>query len=262
MAVANQFRNWRWKIYQGEAQLDLDRSRLIGVFCDFAEKLRDNDEVVIFYTGHGWEVEAEPFLYPTDASRDNTDTTKGPEFPSSFAINCHSNFGSGPVSLHRLLALFPARLAKLIVFYDACRGRGDGVTADGKPMKAGASSAAIQAIRATLPSNLARVAAFSFATSPGQEASAGEKRSPYVDAFLFGAQSETNLVGLLNKISNRSYSRYGQSVDFQGLPDLNYWIGPKPRVVPPDRPPPGVTSKAPPPQVPAPQPSHPLQTPP
>lgn len=257
-AVAGQFRSWKWKIHQDKALVDLNRSELIGAFCDFARRLKENDDVVIFYSGHGWEVAGELFLYPIDAFNEGNNTIKDLLFPSPSDVNCHADYGAGPVSLYRLLGLFRVQLKKLIVFYDACRGQEEGVTAEGRPMKEGASSAAVLTVRERLPADLTRVAAFSFATSPGRSASPGSNRSPYVDAFLIGAQSETNFFRLLKKIRDRSYSKYSQSTDYQGDIDPDYWLGPKPSVIIHD----SDNQTPPPPIIPPKKSSPPLQTPP
>jgi hypothetical protein len=233
--IASQFRNWKWKIHQDKALVNLNRSELIGAFCDFARKLKKNDDVVIFYTGHGWEVGGELFLYPTDVSNNRNNAEAKLTFPPSSGVNCDVDYGVGPVSLFKLLDLFRVQLNKLIVFYDACRGDEEGVTAEGKFMKQGTSSDAVSAVRGRLPEDLRRVASFSFAISPGRRASPGSDRSPYVDAFLLGARNETKLMNLLKKIGKRSFSMHGQSIDFQGDTDPDYWLGPKPNATIRDR---------------------------
>ena len=87
-----------------EARNDLSATEMRRTLRDFAAKARDADIAVIYYAGHGIEIDGTDYLIPTDARLDSD-----------------SDVYDETVSLDRVLvAIEPARRLRLVIL-DACR---------------------------------------------------------------------------------------------------------------------------------------------
>jgi len=145
-----------------DSQRDLGISELRRAIREFAEASRDADISVIFYAGHGIEVDGMNYLVPADA-----------KLLSDFDVEDET------VSLDRILrALDPAKLLKLVIL-DACRDN-----PFVKKMKRSIASRSIgrglAQIEPTMPNTL-----IAFAAKAGAVANDGDaQNSPFAVALL------------------------------------------------------------------------------
>jgi Caspase domain len=87
-----------------ESRLDLQAAEMRRALRDFADQARDSDIAVIYYAGHGIEIDGTNYLLPTDARLErDTDI-----YDEGFSLD------------RILLAIEPARLLRLVIV-DACR---------------------------------------------------------------------------------------------------------------------------------------------
>jgi Caspase domain len=87
-----------------ESRLDLQATDMRRVLRDFADQARDSDIAVIYYAGHGIEIDGTNYLIPTDARLErDTDI-----YDEAFSLD------------RVLLAIEPARQLRLVIV-DACR---------------------------------------------------------------------------------------------------------------------------------------------
>ena len=145
-----------------DSQRDLGISELRRAIREFSEASRDADISVIFYAGHGIEVDGMNYLVPADA-----------KLLSDFDVEDET------VSLDRVLrALDPAKRLKLVIL-DACRDN-----PFVKKMKRGIASRSIgrglAQIEPTMPNTL-----IAFAAKAGAVANDGDaQNSPFAVALL------------------------------------------------------------------------------
>jgi hypothetical protein len=87
-----------------ESRLDLGSAEMRRVLRDFADQARDSDIAVVYYAGHGIEMDGTNYLIPTDARLErDTDI-----YDEAFSLD------------RVLLAIEPARQLRLVIV-DACR---------------------------------------------------------------------------------------------------------------------------------------------
>ncbi len=87
-----------------ESKLDLQAADMRRVLRDFADQARDSDIAVVYYAGHGIEMDGTNYLIPTDAKLErDTDI-----YDEAFSLD------------RVLLAIEPARQLRLVIV-DACR---------------------------------------------------------------------------------------------------------------------------------------------
>jgi hypothetical protein len=145
-----------------DSRLDLTAAEMRRVLRDFADLARDSDVAVIYYAGHGIEIDGTNYLIPTDA-----------------ALQRDSDVYDEAFSLDRiLLTIEPARQLRLVIV-DACRNNPFAET-----MKRTVSSR-------TVSRGLARIEPTStntlvaFAAKAGLTALDGaSKNSPYATALI------------------------------------------------------------------------------
>jgi Caspase domain len=145
-----------------DSRLDLTASEMRRVLREFADQARDSDVAVIYYAGHGIEIDGTNYLIPTDATlQRDTDV-----YDEAFSLD------------RILLAIEPARQLRLVIV-DACRNNPFAET-----MKRTVSSR-------TVSRGLARIEPTStntlvaFAAKAGLTALDGASRnSPYATALI------------------------------------------------------------------------------
>jgi Caspase domain len=87
-----------------DSRLDLQAADMRRALRDFADQARDSDIAVVYYAGHGIEIDGTNYLIPTDATLErDTDI-----YDEAFSLD------------RVLLAIEPARLLRLVIV-DACR---------------------------------------------------------------------------------------------------------------------------------------------
>ena len=145
-----------------ESRLDLKISEMRRVFRDFANSSRDADVAVVYYAGHGIEVEGTNYLIPIDASLEQDLDVYDEAF-----------------SLDRILVTIePAKQLRLVIL-DACRNN-----PFAKAMKRTIGSRAIgmglAKVEPASPNTL-----IAFASKAGSTASDGDsKNSPFTAALV------------------------------------------------------------------------------
>jgi Caspase domain len=145
-----------------ESRRDLKISEMRRVFRDFANSSRDADVAVVYYAGHGIEVEGTNYLIPIDASLEQDLDVYDEAF-----------------SLDRILVTIePAKQLRLVIL-DACRNN-----PFAKAMKRAIGSRAIgmglAKVEPTSPNTL-----IAFASKAGSTASDGDsKNSPFTAALV------------------------------------------------------------------------------
>src|SRR4051812_2199210 len=159
-AIAQMFRKASFDVV--ESRRDLTNYELRRALRDFTEKARDADVAVIYYAGHGIEVDGNNYLIPVDA-----------------ALERDTDAYDEAIGLDRILqAIEPAKQLRLVIL-DACR---DNPFA--KSMKRTVASR-------SLGRGLARVepaganTLIAFAAKGGSTAADGDsKNSPFTTALL------------------------------------------------------------------------------
>lgn len=144
------------------SKLDLSAADMRRVLRDFADQARDADMAVVYYAGHGIEMDGTNYLIPTDATLErDTDI-----YDEAFSLD------------RVLLAIEPARLLRLVIV-DACRNNPFADT-----MKRTASSRSISRGLARIePTTTNTLVAF--AAKAGLTALDGNsKNSPYATALV------------------------------------------------------------------------------
>ena len=87
-----------------DSRLDLSAADMRRVLRDFADQARDSDVAVVYYAGHGIEIDGTNYLIPTDATlQRDTDI-----YDEAFSLD------------RVLLTIEPARQLRLVIV-DACR---------------------------------------------------------------------------------------------------------------------------------------------
>jgi hypothetical protein len=157
---------------------DASRRQLVAALAEFATQAQDADVVVLFYAGHGMQVNGVNYLIPTDL-----DLASGR--PINVALEA--------VSLNTLLEdHLPGRTK--IVFLDACR---DNPLARSLAGSRGSSRglAAVNAATGTL---------ISFATRDGSTAADGAGRnSPYTTALLEHLDEAEDIALVLRRVRQK-----------------------------------------------------------
>src|SRR5262249_32978228 len=101
-AIAALFRKADFDVVQAKTNLDLTSMR--RALRDFAEAVRDTDVVVVFFAGHGIEVNGTNYLIPTDA-----------------VLERDTDVEDEAISLDRISRMIePVRRLRVIIL-DACR---------------------------------------------------------------------------------------------------------------------------------------------
>ncbi|WP_439409556.1 caspase family protein [Bradyrhizobium sp. DASA03076] len=145
-----------------DVRLDLNASDMRRALREFASRTRDADVAVIYYAGHGIELDGTNYLIPTDAALETDTDVLDEAFP-----------------LDRVLfAIEPAKQLRLVIL-DACR---DNPFA--KTMKRTVASRAIgrglAKVEPTSPNTM-----IAFAAKAGSTASDGDaKNSPFATALV------------------------------------------------------------------------------
>jgi Caspase domain len=145
-----------------ETPLDLQVADMRRTMRDFADQVRDADVAVVYYAGHGIELEGTNYLIPTDATLErDTDV-----YDEAFSLD------------RVLLAIEPARQLRLVIV-DACRNN-----PFAEKMKRTVGSRAISRGLARIePATSNTLVAF--AAKAGSTASDGNsKNSPYATALV------------------------------------------------------------------------------
>src|ERR1700728_1709320 len=102
VAVTEMFRKAAFDVV--ESRRDLKNAEMRRALRDFTEKARDADIAVIYYAGHGIEVDGTNYLVPVDA-----------------ALERDTDAYDEAISLDRILqAIEPAKQLRLVIL-DACR---------------------------------------------------------------------------------------------------------------------------------------------
>src|SRR5712672_1539467 len=145
-----------------ESKLNVPANDLRKTLRDFAAKIRDADIAVVYYAGHGIELDGTNYLIPVDATLETDTDVLDETFP-----------------LERVLfAVEPAKQLKLVIL-DACRNN-----PFAKTMKRTIGSRAIgrglARVEPTSPNTL-----IAFASKAGSTASDGDsKSSPFTSALI------------------------------------------------------------------------------
>jgi hypothetical protein len=145
-----------------ETRLDLQVADMRRTLRNFADQVRDADVAVVYYAGHGIELEGTNYLIPTDATLErDTDV-----YDEAFSLD------------RVLLAIEPARQLRLVIL-DACRNN-----PFAEKMKRTVGSRAISRGLARIePATSNTLVAF--AAKAGSTASDGNsKNSPYAAALV------------------------------------------------------------------------------
>ncbi|MGD0849900.1 caspase family protein [Bradyrhizobium sp.] len=160
VAITEMFRKAAFDVV--ESRRDLKNAEMRRALRDFTEKARDADIAVIYYAGHGIEVDGTNYLVPVDA-----------------ALERDTDAYDEAISLDRILqAIEPAKQLRLVIL-DACR---DNPFA--KNMKRTVSSRSLgrglAGVEPARPNTL-----IAFAAKGGSTASDGDTRnSPFTTALL------------------------------------------------------------------------------
>lgn len=215
-AIAGMLQNLGFEV---TLETDRDARRTRRALEDFAEDAAGASLALVYYSGHGTEVQGENRLLPTDTQADSPDALAASSLPLSEVVDT-------------LADIAPAS----ILLVDACRN--DPFV--GTPLE-GMSRGAV-ALSADQPPVLgpgfARVGraeglVYAFATAPGDTASDGtDDHSPFADALLRhlgtpGLELRTALTLATQDVYDRT--RGDQTPYFEsGLPDLVFTAGQPP----------------------------------
>jgi hypothetical protein len=145
-----------------QTRKDLPATEMRRALRDFADTARDSDVAVVYYAGHGIELEGTNYLIPTDATLErDTDV-----YDEAFSLE------------RVLLAIEPARQLRLVIL-DACRNN---PFAD-KMKRTVGSRAVSRGLARIEPATSNTLVAF--AAKAGSTASdGGSKNSPYASALV------------------------------------------------------------------------------
>jgi uncharacterized caspase-like protein len=175
-AIAERFRRYGIEV---DLVLDANRRRMVDALANFAAKAQDADVTLLFYAGHGMQVNGVNYLLPTDI-----DLASGK--PLSITLEA--------VSLNGLLEEHLPGKTK-VVFLDACRDN---------PLARSLSAARGGAARGLAPMNAATGTLISYATRDGSTASDGSKgNSPYTSALLQHLDEAEDIALVLRKVRQK-----------------------------------------------------------
>ncbi|MBR0952705.1 caspase family protein [Bradyrhizobium canariense] len=144
-----------------EIKLDLNASEMRRSLRDFAARTRDADMAVIYYAGHGIELDGSNYLVPTDAMLE----TDGDVLDETVALD------------RALYAVEPAKQLRLVIL-DACRDNPFAKTMK-RTMASRAIGGGLAKVEPTSPNTM-----IAFAAKAGSTASDGDSRnSPFAVAL-------------------------------------------------------------------------------
>jgi hypothetical protein len=145
-----------------DSKLDLSAADMRRVLRDFADKARDSDLAVVYYAGHGIEIDGTNYLIPTDATlQRDTDI-----YDEAFSLD------------RVLLMIEPARQLRLVIV-DACRNNPFAETMK-RTVSSRTVSRGLARIEPTTTNTLV-----AFAAKAGLTALDGNsKNSPYATALI------------------------------------------------------------------------------
>ncbi|MBV9563938.1 MAG: SUMF1/EgtB/PvdO family nonheme iron enzyme [Bradyrhizobium sp.] len=158
--MSEMFRRAGFSVVQSRHNLGVSEMR--RALRDFADEVRDADVAIIFYAGHGMEVDGMNYLIPVDAQLERD-------------IDAYDE----AIPLDRLLTVMePAKQLRLIIL-DACRDN-----PFSKTMKRSSASRAVSRGLARIEPDTSNTLV-AFAAKAGFTASdGGEQNSPYTSALL------------------------------------------------------------------------------
>ncbi|WP_199198531.1 caspase domain-containing protein [Bradyrhizobium sp. MOS002] len=144
-----------------EIKLDLNASEMRRSLRDFAARTRDADMAVIYYAGHGIELDGSNYLVPTDAMLE----TDGDVLDETIALD------------RALYAVEPAKQLRLVIL-DACRDNPFAKTMK-RTLASRAIGGGLAKVEPTSPNTM-----IAFAAKAGSTASDGDSRnSPFAVAL-------------------------------------------------------------------------------
>jgi uncharacterized caspase-like protein len=145
-----------------ELRNDLTNTAMRRMLRDFSERARDADMAVVFYAGHGIEVDGTNFLIPTDAK-----------------LERDIDVEDEAISLDRLMKMVePARKLRLVIL-DACRDN-PFIKTMKRTMTSRSIGRGLAKVEPTMSDMLV-----AFAAKPGSTAADGEgNHSPFTSALL------------------------------------------------------------------------------
>jgi uncharacterized caspase-like protein len=144
-----------------ELKRDLKVVEMRRVLRDFSDVARDADVAIVYYAGHGIEIDGTNYVIPTDAMLERD-------------IDAYDE----AITLDRLLTVIePARQLRLVIL-DACRDNPFSPKMR-RTIGARAISRGLAKVEPTNPNTL-----IAFASKAGSTASDGEKNSPFTSALV------------------------------------------------------------------------------
>jgi hypothetical protein len=141
--------------------IDVSHAGMRDVIRTFSQKVVGADVALVFYAGHGLQVDGKNYLLPVDAQ-----------------IETRADLEFGSIDLNLLLSFMEGQAKTSIIFLDACRDNPMGTK-----LTRGTRSASVGRGLAQVASGVGTLIAF--ATQPGNVALDGEGRnSPFTSALL------------------------------------------------------------------------------
>ena len=167
-----------------QMELDLDREAMVEVISDFSTGTKGADAALIFYAGHGAEVNGKNILFPVDLSLPSALTEEelleikplGSKRAQSALLREKrlSALEAGTVSLELLSSAAFSRSERAIIIVDACRDDAFNRMVDIKNVTS-----------ALRRQGRAKGALYAFAAAPGEPAlDGGGENSPFTSALL------------------------------------------------------------------------------
>ena len=167
--VAQSLRDIKFDVTEG---IDLDYAAMQVVVSDFARRAVPAQVVLIFYAGHGVQIDGQNYLLPVDISTRSTD-----------------GLAKKAVSLDTILSGLDDKTHATLVFLDACRDNPFATQGSTKPAAASRNLSLGPGLSA--PTSLGRSemagagTLLAFATAPGKVALDGEDgHSPFSEALI------------------------------------------------------------------------------
>lgn len=169
-AVAAALRELRWHV---EVVTDANSERMRGAVARFVSKLRPTDDALVYYSGHGTQIDGENYLLPVDTT-----------FTSQADVRLHA------IDATRTIKAMASRAAGAnILILDACRNN---------PLPATARSGA--GGLATIDGNANSLIAY--ATSPGKTALDGAgSHGTYTGALLEHIRDDGDVNIMMQKVA-------------------------------------------------------------
>ncbi|RTE91844.1 caspase family protein [Bradyrhizobium sp. LVM 105] len=144
-----------------DIKLDLNVAEMRKTLRDFGGKAREADVAVVYYAGHGIELDGTNYLIPTDAT-----------------LETDSDVLDETIALDRaMFAVEPAKQLRLIIL-DACRDNPFAKTMK-RTMASRAIGRGLAKVEPTSPNTM-----IAFAAKAGSTASDGDKNSPFATALV------------------------------------------------------------------------------